>query len=156
MRIYLSVFILSLGISCQYLSIVAKDQKTSPVHTAQTLQIEHRPEAKPEDLYTYHAEVTETVDGDTFHCVIDLGFGMKIRQRVRLRRLDADEIVSAEGKRAKNVLEKILARDQGKIRIKVSKGDDQYGRYLVDVWVKYKNIDQELLDSGLLTLRPDA
>lgn len=108
------------------------------------------------DLYTYQAKVTQIVDGDTFYALIDLGFGITLYQRLRLRRLDAPEIVSAEGKEAKEVLEKILFRNKGPILIKISKTDDQYGRYLADVWVKDKNIDQELLDTGVFQVRGDA
>ena len=88
--------------------------------------------------------------------MINLGFGVLLEQRLRLRQLDAPEIISSEGKEAKAVLEKILQRSRGPMVIKVSKGDDQYGRYLVDVWINGKNIAQELLDSGLFTVRGDA
>jgi endonuclease YncB( thermonuclease family) len=64
-------------------------------------------------------------------------------------------------------------RDKGRIVLKTSKGDDQYGRYLADVWIcsvrsnraaadgtrtpgdacEDKNIDQELLASGLFAVR---
>jgi endonuclease YncB( thermonuclease family) len=105
------------------------------------------------DLYTYEADVTEVVDGDTYHCVIQLGFDMILEQRVRLRRLDAPEVLTSEGQQAKKVLQKILNRAQGSILIKVRKTDDQYGRYLVDTWVNGINIDQELLDSGVFEVR---
>ncbi len=108
------------------------------------------------DLYTYRAKVTDVFDGDTFHALIDLGFDVTLYQRLRLRRLDAPELVSAEGKEAKAALEKILSRAKGSIILKISKTDDQYGRYLVDVWIDGKNIDQELLDTGLLQVRGDA
>ncbi len=108
------------------------------------------------DLYTYQAKVTQVVDGDTFHALIDLGFGITLYQRLRLRRLDAPEIVSTEGKEAKEALEKILFRNKGQILAKISRTDDQYGRYLVDVWVDDKNIDRELLDAKVFTVRGDA
>ncbi len=100
------------------------------------------------DLFTYSALVTQVVDGDTFHALIDLGFGNTFAQRVRLRRIDAPELVSAEGKEAKAYLEKILARDKGRILMK-SVDIDQHGRPIADVWVDGKSIDQEMLDKGL-------
>ena len=105
-------------------------------------------EVQPTQLFTYTATVTQIVDGDTFHALIDLGFGITLSQRVRLRRIDAPEIESAEGKEAKAYLEKILARDQGRILIQ-GHDLDQHGRPIADVWVKGKPIDQELLDEGL-------
>ncbi len=105
------------------------------------------------DLYTYEAALTKVVDGDTYHCVIQLGFDMLLEQRVRLRRLDASEVLTSEGQQAKKILQKVLNRAQGALLIKVSKTDDQYGRYLVDTWVNGVNIDQELLDSGVFEVR---
>ncbi len=100
------------------------------------------------DLYTYNALVTQVVDGDTFHALIDLGFGITLAQRVRLRRIDAPEILTADGKEAKAYLEKILSRDQGRILMK-SLDIDQHGRPIADVWVKNKSVDQELIDKGM-------
>ena len=100
------------------------------------------------NLYTYSALATQVVDGDTFHALIDLGFGLTLAQRVRLRRIDAPEILTADGKEAKASLEKILSRDQGRILMK-SADIDQHGRPIADVWVKDKPVDQELLDQGL-------
>ena len=108
------------------------------------------------ELYTYNAEVAEIIDGDTFHARIDLGLGTMTKQGLRLRRLDAPELVSAEGKQARAVLEKILMRDKGRIVIKTSKGDDQFGRYLVDIWISGKSIEQDLLDSGFFEIRTDV
>lgn len=104
--------------------------------------------AEISDLYTYHAIVTQVVDGDTFHALIDLGFETTLAQRVRLRRIDAPEILTADGKEAKTYLEKILSRDKGRILMK-SVDIDQHGRPIADVWVKGKPVDQELLDKGL-------
>ena len=100
-----------------------------------------------EDLFTYNAQVTEVYDGDTFHAQIDVGFGMMTEQRLRLRRIDAPELETRDGKEAKAALEKILARLKGKILIKVF-DIDQHGRPLVDVWVQHKPVDQEMLDRG--------
>lgn len=123
---------------------------------------------KASELYTYEAQVTKVFDGDTFHALIHLKDDIYLEQRVRLRRLDAPEIITAAGQQAKKVLERVLSSsvkrgrtkegasataDKQPILIKVSKTDDQYGRYLVDVWVDGANIDQELLDSGVFTVR---
>lgn len=111
--------------------------------------------AQPSDLYTYEASVDHVVDGDTFWAHIDLGFGVTLYQRLRLRRLDAPELITTEGQKAKKILENVLNRASGPILLKVSKSDDQYGRYLVDIWINTKNIAQSLLDSGLFQLRGD-
>ncbi|MDD5670577.1 MAG: DUF1016 N-terminal domain-containing protein [Candidatus Omnitrophica bacterium] len=99
-------------------------------------------------LYTYRAQVTKVVDGDTFHALIDLGFETTVAERVRLRRIDAPELVTAEGKAAKAYLEKILWRDQGRV-VMQSRELDQHGRPIADVWVQGQTVDRELVDQGL-------
>lgn len=100
------------------------------------------------DLFTYSALVTQVVDGDTFHALIDLGYGVTLAQRVRLRRIDAPEVLTAQGKEARDYLKKILFRDKGHIILQ-SRELDQHGRPIADVWVKGKPVDQEMLDQGL-------
>ncbi len=99
-------------------------------------------------LFTYSALVTGVVDGDTFHALIDLGFDTVLAQRVRLRRIDAPELLTADGQTARAYLEKILSRDSGRVLLQ-SRDLDQHGRPIADVWVKGKPVDQELLDQGL-------
>ncbi len=131
----------------------------------------------PNDLYTYKAKVLNVVDGDTFHAMIELGFGISVQNRLRLRSLDAPELISADGKLAKEALEKVLGvsepgentqsspgqslaqrgqglgKDKGIILIKTEKDPDQHGRFIADVWVANKNISEELLKSGVFTSR---
>ena len=46
---------------------------------------------KPE-AYIYNATLDRIVDGDTFDCILDLGFDVKIhKQRVRLAGIDTPE-----------------------------------------------------------------
>ena len=55
--------------------------------------------------WNYSATVTKVVDGDTIDVVIDLGFDIKIRQRVRVAGVDTPE------KRTRNKEEKKLGLD---------------------------------------------
>ncbi len=104
--------------------------------------------AGEENFHTYEARVTRVVDGDTFRARITVGFGIVIDQRVRLKRIDAPEIQTEEGGEARALLEKILARDQGRVILQTF-GFDQHGRTLANVWVNDKPVDQELVDAGL-------
>ncbi|MBI3313551.1 MAG: thermonuclease family protein [Candidatus Omnitrophica bacterium] len=90
--------------------------------------------------------MTQVTDGDTFDAVIDLGFGFTTLQKLRLRGLDAPEIESAEGKEAKQFLEKIILSSP--LLIKTVKSD-KYDRYLADVWAGETYLNQELIDKGL-------
>lgn len=82
-----------------------------------------------------NAYVTEVIDGDTFE--VRSGIVM------RLENVDAPEIDSETGKKAKKKLEElILNRNieyEGQAR-------DDYGRLVVQVWVGGRNINDEMSD----------
>lgn len=100
------------------------------------------------DRYTYLAFVSAVIDGDTFKAVIDLGFNIVTEQTLRLRRLDAREIESKEGKEAKEFLENLIRRSGGEVLIRTSTSD-KYDRYLADLWVGETYVNQELIHQGL-------
>lgn len=131
-----------------YRDLSEKDAKKFKEGDIATLEKGKLKKAEKAPLYTYAAMVTGVVDGDTFHALIDLGFETTLAERVRLRRIDAPEILSAEGKEAKLYLEKILSRDHGRVILQ-SHDLDQHGRPIADVWCQGKSVDQELLDHGL-------
>ena len=126
-------------------------------------------EAGEEALYTYQVDVIEVIDGDTLKAAVPLGFGFTTVQKLRLRGLDAPEIVSADGQEARAFLEERLLKAKTPVLIRTVKSD-KYDRYLTDVWVTlapneqerlrqepdvpvradgYVYVNQELLDEGL-------
>ncbi|MFA5159928.1 MAG: DUF1016 N-terminal domain-containing protein, partial [Candidatus Omnitrophota bacterium] len=66
------------------------------------------PRTPYDPLYTYEIKVLEVIDGDTIKAVVDLGFGFRTVQTLRLRGIDAPEITTADGMEAKKALEKML------------------------------------------------
>jgi len=91
--------------------------------------------------------------------VIDLGFGVRSTQVLRLRGIDAPELVSADGKKAKEFLEKKLGLAEGEglsdrmVLVRTEKSD-KYDRYLADLFYTDKNgreiyLNQEILAAGL-------
>ena len=104
-------------------------------------------------LFTYTAYVTQIIDGDTFKAVVDLGFDIATVQTLRLGGLDAPEIESREGREAKAFLEKRLTETSAPVLIKTAKSD-KYDRYLVDVFVDGRSVNQELLDKNLAERMP--
>ncbi|MDP3921124.1 MAG: thermonuclease family protein [Candidatus Omnitrophota bacterium] len=94
---------------------------------------------------------TKTPGWSTFYADIDLGFGIVLKERMRLRALNAAELPTRAGVRAKKALEVLLTGRRKQVLIKTTKSD-QYGRYLVDVWVGGKDITAALVQAGL-TLR---
>ncbi len=100
------------------------------------------------DLYTYIAHVTQVIDGDTFHALVNLGFGVVTEQKLRLSRLDAAIVESTDGREAKEFLERQLLKNSGQILLRTVKSD-KYDRYLADVWIDGTWVNQELIDKRL-------
>lgn len=90
--------------------------------------------ASVRELYTYKAYLDRVIDGDSLLVQIDLGFGIFIEQRLRLRGLDASEIDTKDGQKAKKFVEYEL-KDTNFLIIKTH-GSDIYDRYLVDVFYR--------------------
>lgn len=100
------------------------------------------------DLYTYAAEIEKVVDGDTLRVIVDLGFGIKTRQYLRLRGLDAPEVDTKEGVAAVEFVKSRLKRSD-QILIKSSKSD-KYDRYLADIFYRDKSGNEQYLNNEIL------
>jgi len=96
------------------------------------------------------------VDGDTLLVKIDLGFDTRVRQYLRLRGIDAFEISTAKGVRAREFAKRALANVE--YVIITSSRSDKYDRYLADVFygedkstesAAQKFLNNELLEKDL-------
>ena len=74
-------------------------------------------------MFTYAAKLIEVIDGDTVDLLIDLGFGVHVRERCRLYGIDAPEMPTAQGQAAKAYLESLIGAATGG----VVRSDDQDG-----------------------------
>lgn len=129
------------------------------VKTAKGKYIFNFSQAQESQLYTYKALVERVVDADTIWVNIDVGFNIWIRQKLRLRSINAPELSTQKGQKAKKFVESKLA-NVAFIVIKTH-GSDKYDRYLVDIFYSSRETDaetmleqgtylnQELLDLGL-------
>jgi endonuclease YncB( thermonuclease family) len=110
--------------------------------------------------YTYPGFVDRVVDGDTLVVEVELGFGAVVRERLRLRGIDAAELGTAEGDHAKYALEDTLPAGT-RIVVRTYR-NDKYGRFVADVFflpgvvvdpAQIANngifLNQNLLDKGL-------
>ena len=88
-------------------------------------------------MYEYKCEVTRVVDGDTVDCVLDLGFSILHKCRVRLYGIDTPESRTrdldekARGKLAAKFLQDSI--DSGKdivLRSELKDSKGKYGRVL--------------------------
>jgi len=107
-------------------------------------------------VYEYKCEVTRVVDGDTIDCILDLGFSILHKCRVRLYGIDTPESRTrdldekARGKLASKFLEdsikngtEIILRSE----LKDSKG--KYGRVLGSIVVDDLDINQAMVAQNL-------
>ncbi|MBU1863249.1 MAG: nuclease [Candidatus Omnitrophica bacterium] len=101
-------------------------------------------DVQQKDMYTYVAYLDRVVDGDTIIVTIDCGFGSWMKQRLRLRRIDAPEIDSQKGMQAMHFIEKVLSLCPF-IIIKTY-GSDKYDRFLVDIFYLAGENDPEMVN----------
>ncbi|MBF0123694.1 MAG: thermonuclease family protein [Candidatus Omnitrophica bacterium] len=99
--------------------------------------------------YTYPASIERVVDGDTFLVEVDLGFGVSVRERLRLRGIDCPELKTKEGQKAK---EEMMRRLQRGSRVVIrSHKTDIYGRFVADVFYipDGENDPEKILAEGI-------
>lgn len=103
-------------------------------------------------MYKYKAILNKIIDGDTIDVQIHLGFGIELKQRVRLygintpetRTLDLDE--KKRGRAAKDRLKELLPREFVIETILNKRG--KYGRVLGILWVNDENINNTMVTEG--------
>tara|TARA_R100001163_G_C5058466_1_gene195068 strand:- start:652 stop:1074 length:423 start_codon:yes stop_codon:yes gene_type:complete len=107
-------------------------------------------------VYEYKCEVTRVVDGDTIDCILDLGFSILHKCRVRLYGIDTPESRTrdldekARGKLASKFLEDSIKNGKEVIlrsELKDSKG--KYGRVLGSIVVDDLDINQAMVEQNL-------
>jgi micrococcal nuclease len=109
----------------------------------------------PTDFSYRVAEVTKIVDGDTIDVIIDLGFDIMYKSRVRLFGIDTpesrtrDQEEKIRGLLSKNFLKEHL-KSSKKIVIKTHKGEEtgKFGRILGEIFIDGININQKMCDEG--------
>lgn len=107
-------------------------------------------------MYHYKVKkVLKIVDGDTLDLEIDLGFGISVTQRVRLKGLNApetrtlDHAEKARGIASKEWLEKHLGKGS-EWTIQTEK-EDKYGRYLgiLQNGENTLSLNEEMINAGM-------
>ena len=103
-------------------------------------------------MYEYKFKLDRVVDGDTIDVVIDLGFSILHKCRVRLLGIDTPESRTrdldekARGKLAKDFLSFCLASsDEHVIKTSVD-GKGKFGRVLGEIYCDGKNINLLMID----------
>jgi len=103
----------------------------------------------------FPAKVLRVVDGDTLDLMIDCGFGVHTRQRVRLARIDTPEVRGEErpeGIKAKAFVEDFL-HGISQVLVTTQKDKGKFGRYIGEIVViregEMINLSDRLLKEGL-------
>tara|TARA_Y100000385_G_C12581305_1_gene420604 strand:- start:50 stop:388 length:339 start_codon:yes stop_codon:yes gene_type:complete len=106
-------------------------------------------------MYHYKAHLERVVDGDTVDFLIDLGFDMHIRERVRLKGIDTPEIRTKdlvekeEGMRAKDYVESLFVKHGPSVEIHTEYRRGKYGRTIGRVFFPNgDDLSEKLLEGG--------
>ena len=113
------------------------------------------------DKYIYKAKLDRVVDGDTVDALIDVGFDIWFKKRIRFKGVDTwesrtrnleEKALGLKAKaRTKELLEKVSSKS-GYFRLK-SHGVGKYGRVLGEIFIEDKegkqyNINKTLISEG--------
>jgi len=99
--------------------------------------------------YHYNAHIIKVYDGDTVTAIVDCGFSIKLKIRVRLYGINTPEVRGKErpeGLKSRDYLRGlILNKDIILETIKDKKG--KYGRYIGIIHLDGKNINELLVEN---------
>tara|TARA_R100000008_G_C3551099_1_gene150456 strand:+ start:260 stop:649 length:390 start_codon:yes stop_codon:yes gene_type:complete len=111
------------------------------------------------DKYIYRAKLDRVVDGDTIDAMIDVGFDIWVKKRIRYKGIDTWESRTrdleekkkglAAKERNKELLEKVSSKP-GYFRLK-SYGVGKYGRVLGEIFIQDNNNKQYNINQTLIT-----
>ena len=105
-------------------------------------------------IYEYNASLLRVVDGDTVDALIDLGFSVWVKKRIRLYKIDAPETRTRDleekeqGFITKERLTELLSANDGKFTL-ISHGVGKYGRCLGTIIINNVDINELLITEGL-------
>ena len=113
------------------------------------------------EKYNYRAKLVKVVDGDTIDALIDVGFDIWFKKRIRFKGIDTWESRTRDleekkrgleaKKRTQELLEEVSSKS-GYFRLR-SHGVGKYGRVLADIFIQDKEgkeicINQKLITEG--------
>ena len=109
------------------------------------------------NVYLYNAEVKKIVDGDTFDVLIDIGFNIFKKERIRLYGINTPESRTTNleekkmGLAAKEFTDQWITAAGHKIKIEtILDKNEKYGRILARVWNETgESLNEAIVKSGL-------
>ena len=111
------------------------------------------------DKYIYRGKLDRVIDGDTIDALIDVGFDIWVKKRIRYKGIDSWESITrdleekkkglAAKERNKNLLEQVSSKP-GYFRIK-SYGVGKYGRVLGEIFIQDGEGNSICINDQLIT-----
>lgn len=112
-------------------------------------------------MYIYQCKIVKVVDGDTLDLEIDLGFNIKIKERIRLLNVDTPEVFGTnavpEGIAASNFTKDWVSKYEAmsghfEFHSKRYNYKDKYGRCLgLLIWKNINQVDEAILNDDLVS-----
>ena len=106
--------------------------------------------------YSYRVKsIKKIIDGDTFDCILDLGFDVLLEARVRMKGIDTPESRTRDleekkfGLLAKEYLIMKLEAEDLIVTTEVDNEKGKFGRILGWVWADGVNINQQMIDENM-------
>ncbi len=100
--------------------------------------------------YTYAATIDRIVDGDTLIVLVEVGFGIIMHDKLRLRGIDCPELGTPEGEKAKRYVTSLLPVGSAIVLKSHKTRTDTHGRFVADVFFKVnQNNNDEIIQSGV-------
>ena len=103
--------------------------------------------------YSYRVKsIKKIIDGDTFDCIMDLGFDVLMEARVRMMGIDTPESRTRDleekkfGLLAKEYLTEKLDTEDIIVTTEVDNEKGKFGRILGELWVFDTNLNQKMID----------
>ena len=106
--------------------------------------------------YSYRVKsIKKIIDGDTFDCILDLGFDVLLEARVRMMGIDTPESRTRDleekkfGLLAKEYLTEKLNTEDIIVTTEVDNEKGKFGRILGWVWCNGVNINNQMIDEHM-------
>ena len=100
--------------------------------------------AQPPVDYVYKAKVLAITDGDTAEVLVDLGFNVFSRQKLRLRDVYAAEKRAPNGAAHTAALAALMPVDSAVIVRTTKDSTDRYGRIVAELWHGTTNVNESM------------
>ncbi len=102
-------------------------------------------------MYKYKARLLRVVDGDTIDCILDLGFDVSIKERVRLKGINTPEVRTKDlnekrlGLEAKKFVEDMFQDKGNDVIIETEYRRGKYGRTIGTITFQDDTVLNEML-----------